>query len=316
VLSVVSVLLPEVRTESRAAVVNGTQGDEDATGGEANAHPQLLRGDATENSRKDTGAEHLECSHLRHGAGLQLLHFGYHRYESRTRVWRAQCSVPASVFWHLNALRPRVAQRKSVTWQSVGSAGGTSDRLLLGTGLLALGVLSWLCVLGHATALASALAPPEVSWQSLPATLHPPIEAPAELPVPTPPAPPAPLRVQAELDRLLSSGRIEFETGSDRLQPDAAPLLDAIVALLASEPELEVEVEGHTHIRGDPASNRRLSLRRAQAVQAYLAAQGISPARVHTVGSGSTRPLLRARTPEALEMNRRLEFRVLAPGGR
>jgi OmpA-OmpF porin, OOP family len=124
------------------------------------------------------------------------------------------------------------------------------------------------------------------------------------------------LRVQAELDRLLSSGRIEFETGSDRVEPNVAPLLDAIVALLASEPELKVEVEGHTDIRGDPASNRRLSLRRAQAVQAYLAARGISPARVHTVGSGSTRPLVRARTPEAFEMNRRIEFRVLAPGGR
>jgi outer membrane protein OmpA-like peptidoglycan-associated protein len=198
----------------------------------------------------------------------------------------------------------------------VGSAGGTSDRLLLGASLLALGVLAWLCVLRHAPALASARAPPLVSLQPQAAPVPPPVERPPELPAPPVPAPPAPLRVQAELDRLLSSGRIEFETGSDRLEPNAAPLLDAIVALLASEPELKVEVEGHTDIRGDPASNRRLSLRRAQAVQAYLAARGISPTRVHTVGSGSTRPLVRARTAEAFEMNRRIEFRVLAPGGR
>jgi outer membrane protein OmpA-like peptidoglycan-associated protein len=185
----------------------------------------------------------------------------------------------------------------------------------VGASLLALGVLAWLCVLRHAPALASARAPPMLSLQPPVLAVAPPVEPPPE-PPPPPPAPPAPLRVQAELDRLLSSGRIEFETGSDRLQLDATPLLDAIVALLASEPSLTVEVEGHTDIRGDPASNRRLSLRRAQAVQAYLAARGISPSRVHTVGSGSTRPLVRARTAEAFEMNRRIEFRVLAPGGR
>ena len=135
-------------------------------------------------------------------------------------------------------------------------------------------------------------------------------------PLPPPPPPPAPLRVQAELDRLLANGRIDFKTGSDHLEADSTPLLDAVAQLLASEPELKVEVEGHTDSHGDPATNRRLSQRRAQAVQTYLASKGIDAKRIHTVGSGSTRPLVRARTPEAYEMNRRIEFRVLAPGSR
>jgi OmpA-OmpF porin, OOP family len=152
---------------------------------------------------------------------------------------------------------------------------------------------------------AVALPPPA----PLPVAIQPP-------PLPAPPPPPAPLRVQAELDRLLTNGRINFKTGSDRLEADSMPLLDAVAQLLASEPELKVEVEGHTDSRGDPAANRRLSQRRAQAVQTYLASKGIDSRRIHTVGSGSTRPLVRARTPEAFEMNRRIEFRVLAPGGR
>ncbi len=152
------------------------------------------------------------------------------------------------------------------------------------------------------------------------ATLAPPPPPPAAalLPPPLPTAlfPPAALRVQAELDRLLATGRINFKPGSDRLEADSTPLLDAIAHLLASEPELKVEVEGHTDNGGDPATNRRLSERRAEAVQTYLASKGIDPKRIHTVGSGSTRPLVRARTPEAYEMNRRIEFHVLAPGGR
>ena len=205
------------------------------------------------------------------------------------------------------------AHQKSVTRQDVGSAGGTSDRLLLGTCLVALGLLAWLCVLRHAPAVAAARTP--ILASSAPAASAPPRLA--EPPTaPAPPAAPAPLRVQAELDRLLAPGRVDFETGGDRLRPDAAPLLDAVAALLASAPEVKVEVEGHTDNRGDPAANRLLSQRRAQAVQTYLAEKGIDPARIHTVGSGSTRPLVRARTPEALEMNRRIEFRVLTPGGR
>jgi outer membrane protein OmpA-like peptidoglycan-associated protein len=194
----------------------------------------------------------------------------------------------------------------------VGSEGGTADRLLLGACLVALGLLAWLCVLRHGPALASARAPAPLVATALPLPVTPParVEAP---PVPTP-LPPAPLRVQAELDRLLANGRINFETGSDRLEADSTPLLDAVAELLSSEPQLKVEVEGHTDSRGDAATNRRLSERRAQAVQAYLASKGIDPQRIHTLGSGSTRPLLRAQTAEAYEMNRRIEFRVLTPG--
>ena len=203
----------------------------------------------------------------------------------------------------------------------MGAALGSWDRLLMGTCLVALGVLAWVCVAQHAPALAAARAPPSLVLVPVlpPVVVAPPPPPPMEQMPPAPPPPPpapAPVRVQAELDRLLASGRIEFETGSDRLRPEATPLLDAIVAQLASAPDLEVEVEGHTDNRGDPGANRRLSIRRAEAVKAYLATRGIDARRIHTLGSGSTRPILRASTPEAHQLNRRIEFRVIAPGGR
>ncbi len=192
----------------------------------------------------------------------------------------------------------------------MGSAGGTSDRLLLGACLVALGVLAWFCVARHAPALASGrLAGP-------PPALPPAPDIPRLVEPPPPTPAPAPLRVQAELDRLLATGRIGFEAGNDRLSPAAFPLLDAMAEELASAPELEVEVEAHTDGRGNPGANRRLSERQAQAVKTYLATRGVAPERIHTLGSGSTRPLVRARTREADQLNPRIEFRVLSPGSR
>ncbi len=190
----------------------------------------------------------------------------------------------------------------------MGSAGGTSDRLLLGACLVALGVLAWFCVVRHAPALASARlpAPTRPAPQTLPLRAEPPLRAPA----------PGPVRVQAELDRLLATGRIEFETGNDRLRAEAVPLLDAVAEQLAAAPELEVEVEAHTDSRGDPGANRRLSQRRAQAVKDFLASKGVALERIHTLGSGATRPLVRTRTRDADQLNRRIEFRILAPGSR
>jgi len=109
---------------------------------------------------------------------------------------------------------------------------------------------------------------------------------------------------------------VDFETGNARLRPESAPLLDAVARELASAPELDIEVEGHTESRGNAAANRRLSQKRAEAVKNYLAQDGIAPERIHTLGSGSTRPLVRGRNAEADELNRRIEFRILAPGSR
>ncbi len=197
------------------------------------------------------------------------------------------------------------------TPQQVRSAAEMSEGPALLGCLVALAALAAFCVVRHAPTLARAHRPAVVV-----VTPPPPAALPTQLDSPRPPSPLTTLRVQAELDRLLASGRVEFERGNARLQANASPLLDAIAAQLATAPELEVEVEAHTDAQGDAAADRQLSQLRAQTVKAYLTSKGIAPERIHTLGSGSARPLVRARTAEANQLNRRIEFRVFLPGSR
>jgi len=71
---------------------------------------------------------------------------------------------------------------------------------------------------------------------------------------------------------------------------------------------VRVSVGGHTDATGSPALNQRLSLRRAQAVRAYLVRQGLAPGAVTAQGYGSDWPVASDDTPEGRAQNRRVEL--------
>ncbi|WP_188913466.1 OmpA family protein [Aureimonas endophytica] len=99
---------------------------------------------------------------------------------------------------------------------------------------------------------------------------------------------------------------ITFALGSDRLSPQAKENLDQF-ALALEDPRLAAErflIAGHTDARGSASGNLALSIRRAEAVAAYLAERGVASTRLSTEGFGSTMP----RTPDAFDpINRRVE---------
>ena len=86
---------------------------------------------------------------------------------------------------------------------------------------------------------------------------------------------------------------VNFEFNSTALDADARSTLMKQADWIRQFPEVRFKVYGHTDLVGSQAYNRSLGLRRAQAVVAFLASQGIDRNRLEAVVSfGETQPLV------------------------
>lgn len=108
--------------------------------------------------------------------------------------------------------------------------------------------------------------------------------------------------------RYVSHG-ILFDTDSDRLKPESAPVIQAIARGIETNPNLKLRIEGHTDSVGNAAHNLDLSKRRAEAVKAVLASQfKVDASRLTTAGLGAAKPIDSNDTPQGRAQNRRVEF--------
>ena len=102
---------------------------------------------------------------------------------------------------------------------------------------------------------------------------------------------------------------IHFDNNSAALKASSYPVLDEIVQGMKQQPELKVEIQGHTDISGTHAYNMSLSQRRADAVKAYLVSKGIAAERMITKGYGPDRPVATNKTGQGRAENRRVELK-------
>jgi len=82
---------------------------------------------------------------------------------------------------------------------------------------------------------------------------------------------------------------ILYDFDKSNIRPDAAIILDNVVAVLKQNPSLKIELSSHTDSRGNDAYNKKLSQQRADAAVNYLVANGIAKSRLIAKGYGETK---------------------------
>lgn len=113
---------------------------------------------------------------------------------------------------------------------------------------------------------------------------------------------------------------IFFDFDQALIRADAQDTMQKIADVMRAEPNLRMQVVGHTDARGGENYNLNLSERRATAVRDYFVANyGVSPIRLDLVGRGEAEPIAPNTTPagtdnpEGRQMNRRAEFVEILP---
>jgi len=139
-----------------------------------------------------------------------------------------------------------------------------------------------------------------------------PAPAPAPKAAPAPaPAPAAAAPAPAAASKVTYAADTFFNFDKAVLKPEGKAKLDDLVSKIKSI-NLEVIIAvGHTDSVGSDAYNQKLSVRRSEAVKAYLVSKGIEKNRVYTEGKGEKQPVADNKTAQGRAKNRRVELEVV-----
>ena len=101
---------------------------------------------------------------------------------------------------------------------------------------------------------------------------------------------------------------IFFEYDKSDLNAKSYSELDRLVDILNANPEIKIEIQGHTDNQGSAQYNLNLSEKRAQSVYNYIVDKGIDASRLLFKGLGAKQPISGNDTETGRAQNRRIEF--------
>ena len=114
-----------------------------------------------------------------------------------------------------------------------------------------------------------------------------------------------------QLIKEIERTKILFDFGSSALRSDAYKKLDYIVRLLNKNPDMVIELSGHSDAIGNPERNLKQSKQRALSAKEYLISRGINPNRMNSKGYSNTKPVIDNMSEEGRQLNRRVDINVL-----
>ena len=117
--------------------------------------------------------------------------------------------------------------------------------------------------------------------------------------------------VPVEVGQSIRLNNIFFEFAKAALKAESFPELNRAARFLKENAAIHVEISGHSDSIGTDAANLFLSQARADAVMAYLVAQGVPAAHMTAHGYGKERPVASNDTDEGRQLNRRVEFMIV-----
>lgn len=103
---------------------------------------------------------------------------------------------------------------------------------------------------------------------------------------------------------------INFNINDASILQNNYPILAQVAMALLSNPEIQLEIHGHTDSSGSEQANKILSSKRAENVKNYLVSKGVSASRLSVYSHGSSMPVADNNSEDGRALNRRVDFKV------
>jgi outer membrane protein OmpA-like peptidoglycan-associated protein len=113
-----------------------------------------------------------------------------------------------------------------------------------------------------------------------------------------------------EVGTTVNLKNVLFAQTKTDLLPESFDELDLVISFLKTNPNVKIDLSGHTDNRGVHADNVRLSQLRVNKVKEYLVSKGIDGKRITGKGYGGVKPIASNDSEETRKMNRRVEFTI------
>lgn len=104
-------------------------------------------------------------------------------------------------------------------------------------------------------------------------------------------------------------GELYFDFGKASIKSESYQELDEVVDILKENPDIKLEIQGHTDSKGSAQYNQTLSEKRAKSVEEYFISHGVKGSQLSYKGYGEEFPIASNETEEGRARNRRVELK-------